>query len=100
LIGNIAKTSLFTVEKKLCRLCVTHIAADISDRLVDVPVGGGKIEPAVEIDVEKCAPESQAVFRGQADTGLGGNILEAFAHAPVEANHFVVKVGDDDTGRA
>ena len=67
------------IQKKLRRLRVADIAANIAHGFVDVPVGDGEVEPAIEIDVEERAAEAQAISRCDAHAGLRRDIFEALA---------------------
>ena len=57
------------------RLRVADIAANVAHGFIDVAVGHGKIEPAIEIDIEESTAEAQTVLRGQADARLRRNVL-------------------------
>ena len=98
--GDIAESSLAIVEKQLRWLRVSDVAADVAHGLVDVAIGHGEIQPAVEVDVEKGAAESQAVSGGDPTPDWGAMSSKTLAAEPVEADHFVVEVGDGDAGRA
>jgi hypothetical protein len=63
-------------------------------------VGDRKIEPAVEIDVEKGAPESQAISGGDTDAGLRRDVFKGFAAQAIEADHFIIEVRDGYSGNA
>src|SRR5271166_1718927 len=98
--GNIVKAPLPIVEEKLCWLCVSHIAANVADGFVDVPVGDGKVEPAVEVNVEKGTAEPETVSGGDSDSGLRSDIFETLPARAIESDHLVVKVRDCYTGGA
>src|SRR4051812_11728470 len=51
----------FSVEKQLWRLCVANISTNISDGVVNMPIGHKQILRSVEIDVEEGAAEAQRV---------------------------------------
>ena len=53
------KLPLPVVQKKMRRLRVSDIAANIAHGFVDVAVGDGEIEPAIEIDIEERAAEAR-----------------------------------------
>ena len=61
LCGDVVKCSSSTIEEQLGRLRISDIAANVAHGFIDMPVGDHEIQPAIQIDVEKCAPESQAV---------------------------------------
>ena len=82
------------------RLRVADIAVDVADGLVDVAVDGHQIEPAVEIDIEEGAAESEAVCATPGRRRLR-SATSAYAPArvgPVERHHLVVEIGDGDAG--
>ena len=63
-------------------------------------VGYGKIEPAVEIGIEKNTSEPQTILGSQAHSGLRRNIFVGFAPELVQACHFIVEVRDGHAGTA
>jgi len=65
-----------------------------------VAVGDCEVEAAVEVGVEEDAAEAEGVARGGAEAGLHGDIVEGFSVGAIEAEHFVVEIGDDDAGLA
>ena len=60
--GDLAEISLAAVQEQLRRLGVSHIAANVANSFVDVSVGNGEVEPAVEIDIKKEQPNPR-LFR-------------------------------------
>src|SRR5258707_819852 len=73
---DIAKTSLFSIQKKLGRLGIAHIAANVANCLIDMPVGDGKVEPAIQVDIQKRTTKSQAVSGRDSHSGLRRNVFE------------------------
>ena len=89
------------VQEKLRRLRIAYVAADVADRFVDVAVGDGEIERAIEIGVEKSAAEAQRIFGGGADSGLLSDVVVgSVAESAIEADHFIIEIGDGDAGAA
>src|SRR4029077_4496510 len=62
--GHVNERSLAAVHEKLRWLRVPD-AADIAHCVVDMPVHNRQIECAIQIGIEKHAPESQLIFRLQ-----------------------------------
>lgn len=98
--GNFEKFCVALIEEELWGLSVADVAADVADSVVDVAVGHGEIEAAVEIGVKEHAAEAESVARGGAEAGWHGDIVERFSVGAIEAEHFVVEIGDDDAGLA
>src|SRR5262249_48936872 len=93
----IAKIRMPAVEKKLRRLCVSDVAADVADGLVDVSVGDSEIEPAIKIHIEERTTESEAVSGGDADPGLRRYVFETLSTQAIQPDHLIVKVRDANT---
>src|SRR5437588_10463925 len=53
--SDVAKFSVGLIQKKLWRLGIADIAANIADGFVNVAVGDGEVEPAVQIGIEEYA---------------------------------------------
>ena len=98
--GDVVELCLPLIQEELWRLRVADVAADVAHGVVNVAVGDGKIQAAVEIGVEKNAAESERVERSRAHAGLHGDIVKGFSVGAIEAEHFVVEIGDDDAGLA
>src|SRR5580765_7817516 len=98
--GNLAEDPLAAVEEELWRLSVSDIAANVANSLVDVSVGNGEVEPAVEVDVEKRAAEAEAVSGGNAHPRLRRDVFETLAAQAIEADHLIVEIGDSDAWRS
>ena len=64
--GDVAKFSSTLIQKKLRRLRIANIAPDVSYRLVDMSVGHGHVQPAIQICIEKSASKSKSVSRRRA----------------------------------
>jgi len=87
------------IQKELRRLRVADIAAYVAHGFVNVSIGDGQIEQAVEIGVEKNAAEAERVDGRQSDAGLDGDVLVgATRDGLIEADHFVIEIGDGDSG--
>ncbi len=70
-------------------------------RIVDVAVGNDQIEAAVEIEIGKAAAEAQSCFGRSADPGRERHVIElSGGRRTVQSNHFIVEVGDGDSGSA
>ena len=82
------------------RLRISHVAANVAHGLVDVSIGHGEVEPAIQVDVQKSAAKTQAVPGGDAHPGLRRDVFETLAARPIEANHFVIEVRDRNARRA
>jgi hypothetical protein len=80
------------VEKQERRLGVSHVAANVANRLVDVAVRYGKIEPAIEIGIEKNTSKAQTILGSHAHAGLRRDVFVGFPAELVEAGHLVVEV--------
>ena len=78
---DIAENSLAAVEKQLRRLCVSDIAANVANGLVDVSIGNGEVEPAVEVDIEKRAAEAEAVSGCDTDSRIGVRYLRSLCRS-------------------
>src|SRR5437879_13514476 len=65
--SHIAEGPISLVEKKLWRLGVTDIASDVPYRFIDMTVRDHQVKCAVELGIEKHAPESQSVLRRKPD---------------------------------
>src|SRR5215204_670635 len=97
LAGRLAKDRVALVEEEQRRLRVTDVAADVAYGLVDVAVGDDEIDLAVEIEIGK--PEAETIERRCADAGSSCDVLvESLSLWPIEADHFVVEVGDREAG--
>src|SRR5882724_9033617 len=59
--GHVAKTLLARVKKKLWWLGIANIAANVANRFINVSVGHGEVEPAIQVDIKKCAAETQTI---------------------------------------
>ena len=57
----IAEHAVSVIQKKMRRLSIAMIPRDTADRVVDMPVHCGQVEPPVEIDIEECATEAESV---------------------------------------
>src|SRR5690606_36972634 len=80
-------------------LRVADFSAARADRLVDVAVGHHEIEPAIEVHVGEDTAEAETAARSAADAGRNRDVLvEAERLRPVEADHFLIEVGDRDAG--
>src|SRR5713101_3972869 len=98
--GDVTECSIALVEKQLWWLGVADIAANVSDSVVDVAVGDGEVEGAVEVKVGKDASEPEHIFGGAAQAGRDGNVIvRSFAGRSIESEHFIVEVRDGDTLR-
>ena len=60
--GHVAELSATLVEKKLRRLRVAHVSADIANGFVDVSIGNRQVQCSVKINVQEKAPESQRIL--------------------------------------
>ncbi len=99
--GDVTEGSIALVEKQLWRLGVADIAANVSDGVVDVAVGDGEIEGAVEVKVGEDASEPEHIFGGGAQAGRDGNVIvRSFAGRSIESEHFIVEVRDGDARAA
>src|ERR1035441_1057114 len=97
--GNLAKASPATIQEELGRLRISHVAANVADGLVDVSVGDGEVEPAIQVHVQKNTAETKAVPRCNPYTRLWRDVFETLAAHAVESDHFVVKVRDGNPRR-
>src|SRR4029077_6501364 len=96
LCGNLTEYPLAAVEEELRRLGVSDIAPNVANRFVDMSVGNREIQPAVEVDIEEGAAESETVTRGNADSGLRGNVFETLPAETIQADHLIVEISDGD----
>jgi len=95
LAGNVAEYSAARIQKNLGRLRVSDVAADVADGFINMTVGDGEVQSAVEIDVEENAAKSESVPGGRADAGGNGYVVEnSWRCGAIEADHFVVEIGD------
>ena len=60
--GDILKFSIAEIQKKLWRLRVADIAANVSNRVVDVAIGDDEIKATVEIEIGKAAAKAKSIF--------------------------------------
>src|SRR5882762_9516880 len=96
---HVTECSLPVVQKQLRRLCVTDVSPDVPNGIVDMSVGDGQIKIAVQVHVEESAAKAQAVLGRKADARRGGYILiRAVPLGSVKPDHFIVEVGDGDSG--
>src|SRR5437899_12089914 len=79
LCGDLTEGPLAAVAEEVRRLSVSAIAANVANRFVDVSVGNREIQPAVEVDMEEGAAESEAVARSDTDSGLGGTVFRTLS---------------------
>src|SRR5437899_1259734 len=100
LCGDLTEGPLAAVEEELRRLGVSDIAANVANRFVDVSVGNREIQPAVEVDIEEGAAESEAVAGSDADSGLRGNVFKTLSAETIQTDHLIVEISDSDTGCA
>src|SRR5262249_22136355 len=56
--NDVLKFSVAEIQKKVGRLCIAAVAADVAHGVVDVAIGDDEVEPAVEIEVGEAAAES------------------------------------------
>src|SRR4029077_14884678 len=63
-------------------------------------VSNREIQPAVEVDIEEGATESEAVARRNPDSGLRGNVFEALSAETIQADHLIIEISDGDARRA
>src|SRR5580658_2410988 len=61
--GDVVEIPVSIVQKKLRRLRVADVAANVAHCFIDVAIGHGQVHRAIKIDVEKGAAESQRVHR-------------------------------------
>ena len=99
LTGNVSKGPLAIVEEQLRWLRVTDIA-DIAHRVVDMAVDHGQVQKSVEIGIEKDASEAEAAFRRKSNPAGDRGVGKARIAGPVQAYHFIVKVGNRNPGLA
>src|SRR5882757_334063 len=99
--GNILKFTLAEIQKNMGRLGVADIAANVADSVVDVAVSDDEVQAAIEIEVGKAAAKSQCGFGRSANASCEGDIIELpGSRRTIEADHFVVEIGDGDAGAA
>jgi hypothetical protein len=83
------------VQKKMRRLLIRDIASDVSDSVVNVTVHHQQIQKSIQVGIEEEATEAEAAAGDPAYLRHRCPIrIDAFAAPSVEANHFVVEVGD------
>src|SRR6266404_1495431 len=83
------------------RLRVADVAANVANRVIDVAVGNDKIESAIEIEIGEAAAKAESCFRGAADTGCNGDVVElSGGRRTVQSDHLVVEISDGDAGAA
>lgn len=87
-------------QEKMGHLGVADAAADVADGVVDVAVHHHEVGPAVEIEIAEQATKAQTIARGDTEAEGHGAIDEARAIPLIEAEHFVIEVGDGDGGAA
>src|SRR5258708_4850004 len=88
---DIPKDSLAPIQEKLGRLRISHVAANVAYCLIDVPIGDSKVEPAIQVDIQKRAAKPQAVSGGDAHSRLWRDVFETLPAHAVESDHFVVE---------
>src|SRR5437660_1333121 len=94
-VCSIAKFSTTLIQEKLRRLSVAGVASYIANGFVNVTVGDGEVESAIKINIEEHAAEAESIFGGCTHTGRNGNVVENSRRCcAIEADHFVVEVGD------
>src|SRR5216684_2262564 len=82
-------------------LGVTDVAANVANGIVDVTVGNNQIQTAVQIEIGETAAEAQSCFGRSADPGRERHVIElSGGRRTVQSNHFIVEVGDGDSGSA
>src|SRR6266851_3032156 len=82
-------------------LGVTDVAANVANGIVDVAVGNNQIQAAVQIEIGETAAEAQSYFGRSADPGRERHVIElSGGRRTVQSNHFIVEVGDGDSGAA
>src|SRR5258707_11118266 len=80
-------------------LGVTDVAANVANGIVDVAVGNNQIQTAVQIEIGETAAEAQSCFGRSADPGRERHVIElSRGRRTVQSDHFVVEVGDGDSG--
>src|ERR1019366_1002208 len=96
--GDVAEYAPAIVEEQVRRLRVSHVAVNVADGLIDVPIHGHQVEAPIQVDIQKRAAESEAGPRSLADAlHLRRILISAIAAGAVERHHLVVAVGDGDT---
>src|SRR5205085_5885312 len=66
---DIGERTLSIVQKKLWRLRIPVIPADVADRFVDVSVDSQQVQITVQIDIQENASESETRPGSLADPG-------------------------------
>src|SRR5262249_6385200 len=59
--SEVAKSPVSLIHEQMRRLGISDVAPDVSDSLLDVTIRDDEIEPAVEVQIGKCAAESERV---------------------------------------
>src|ERR1700722_1244199 len=98
--GDPAKDASPPVQKKLRRLGIPDVAPNIAHGFINVAVRDCEVEPAIQVNVKKRAAKAQAISRGHAHSGLRRDILETPAVGAIESDHFIIEVGNGDSGHA
>ena len=98
--SNVLKPSA-AIQKKLRRLRVAHVATDVANGLVDMAIRNCKVQVSVEVDIKEQAAEAKRISGGCANPSESCDIVvDAGLRRAIEANHFVVEIGDGDAGFA
>jgi len=87
-------------SENMRRLGVANIAANVADSVVDVAVGDDEVQAAIEIEVGKAAAKSECGFGGPPTPAASETSSIARQPVTIEADHFVVEIGDGDAGAA
>ena len=95
--GHVGKATAGLASEQLG----AHGVRKLGPEVVDMPVGGEQVEPAVVVGIQKSGPETEEITAGRCQPG-GGRVVdeEALAQVVKEAGRFAVIVRDGQVDQA